>query len=368
MTVAFLDLRRRVSALRPSLDAAIASVLEESRFVFGSSVEAFEEAFADYCGARSAVGVASGTDAITIALVAAGVEPGDEVIVPANTCVPTVAGVEAAGAVPILADVELETATLAPDALEAVLTPRTRALVSVHLYGQCAAMDALVVFARRHHLLVVEDAAQAHGAAFDGRRAGSLGDVAAFSFYPTKNLGALGDAGAVVTSDAAIAERARLLRSYGQRDGGESLLHGRNSRLDTLQAAVLLAALPRLDAWNDRRRELAELYRQRLADAPLLLPSEGSCRRHVYHLFVARVDGRDGFRSRLADQGVETLVHYPQPIHRHPAYRVLDRRDGSLAASETLAGDVVSLPLYPELRDEEANLVVSAVERALPSL
>ncbi len=364
MTVPFLDLERRVAALRPELDEAIGAVLDGGRFVFGPSVEAFEDAFAEYCGVRFAVGVASGTDAITIALGAAGVGAGDDVIVPANTCVPTVVGVEAAGARPVLADVDPDTYTIAPDALEAALTPRTRALVSVHLYGQCADMDDLVAVARDRGLVVVEDAAQAHGAEYKGRRAGSLGDVAAFSFYPTKNLGALGDAGAVLTDDEEVAERARLLRNYGQRRSRESVLHGRNSRLDTLQAAVLLAALPRLDGWNERRRELAERYRRTLADVPLLLPCEGRGRRHVYHLFVVRAPARTAFRARLAEQGVETLVHYSKPIHAHPAYRGLDPGDGMLAASETVASEVVSLPLYPELRSEEVEALLAAVERA----
>lgn len=356
--VPFLDLSRQTEALRPELDAAVAAILDSARFVLGPPVEAFEREFAAYCGAAHAVGVASGTDAITIALQAVGILPGDEVVVPANTCVPTVAGIEAAGAVPVLADVDEDTFTLAPDSVAQALTPRTRAIVPVHLYGQCADMDGLHDLARAHGLKVVEDVAQAHGAAFGGRPAGSLGDAAAFSFYPTKNLGALGDGGAVVTGDADVAEQARRLRAYGERARYDSVRTGWNSRLDTLQAALLRVKLPHLERWNERRRQLAGLYAELLADTGLVLPQEAAGRRHVYHLYVVRSRDRDGLREQLAAAGVDVLVHYPLPVHRHEAYRHLARE---LPVSERLCAEVLSLPLYPELRDAEVEAVAAAL-------
>jgi dTDP-3-amino-3,4,6-trideoxy-alpha-D-glucose transaminase len=356
--VPFLDLRRQTDALRPELDSALADVLDEGRYVLGPPVEEFERAFADYCGASHAVGVASGTDAITIALQAVGVGPGDEVVVPANTTVPTVAGVEAAGAVPVLADVDPMTYTLDPGSVARALTNRTRALLPVHLYGQCADVPTLLDLARAHGLKLVEDAAQAHGAEIGGHRTGSLGDAAAFSFYPTKNLGALGDGGAVVTDDPAVAEEARRLRSYGERERYDSVRSGWNSRLDTLQAALLLVKLPRLEGWNERRRQLAARYDQLLAGTDLVLPIEAEGRRHAYHLYVVRARWRDDLAGRLAEQGVQTLVHYPRPIHRHAAYRRLARH---LPVSERLCDEVLSLPLYPEFRDDEVERVVEAL-------
>ena len=364
MRVRFLDLSRAVAEEREELDAALAAVLDSGQFVLGERVAAFEDAFAAFCGARHAVGVASGTDALTLALQAVGVGHGDEVVTAANTCVPTVAAIEAAGAVPVLVDVDGETCTLSPASVEAALTPRTRAVVPVHLYGQCADMAPILELARDRGLRVVEDAAQAHGAEYGGRRAGTLGHAAAFSFYPTKNLGALGDAGAVVTDDEEVAERARLLRSYGERERYESVVPGRNSRLDALQAAVLAARLPRLEAWAERRRELARRYGAALAGTGVAAPVEAAGRRHAYHLYVVRTPRRDELRAELAARGVETLVHYPRPVHRHPAYERLAGEPGALAASERLCEEVLSLPLYPQLTDDEAEHVAASVADA----
>lgn len=363
MKVAFLDVGRQVEGLRPELDDAIGGVLNAGRFVSGSPVDEFERAFARFCEADHAVGVASGTDAVTVALNAVGVGRGDEVITVANTCIPTITGIEQAGAVPVLVDAEPGSLTIDAAALETALTERTRAIVPVHLYGQCADMEPILSFARAHGLKVVEDAAQAHGAEYDGRRAGSLGDAAAFSFYPTKNLGALGDAGAVVTSDSHVAERARLLRNYGETKRYESILSGRNSRLDTMQAAVLLAKLRHLEDWNQRRREIAARYLEGLADHPLVLPREEHRCHHVYHLFVVQTPDRETFRRMLAADGVETLVHYPRAVHQHPGYAHVSRASGGLADSERLAREVVSLPLYPELREVEVRHVIDAARR-----
>jgi len=363
--VAFLDLGRQVESLRAELDRAIGGVLDAGRFVLGDPVEAFEREFAEYCGAQQAISVASGTDAIAIALGAVGVGPGDEVITVANTCVPTVSGIEQAGAVPVLVDAERASMTLDVAALEAALSDRTRAILPVHLYGQCADMAPILTFAREHGLKVVEDAAQAHGAEYDGRRAGSLADAAAFSFYPTKNLGALGDGGAVVTDDPEVAERARLLRTYGERRRYESVISGTNSRLDTIQAAILSTKLQRLESWNERRQEIAKVYLDSLADSPLALPRATQHRRHVYHLFVVQTENRDAFRTALESKGVETLVHYPRAVHQQPAYAHVAVGPGGLAESERLVQQIVSLPLYPELRDDEVAHVVESVRSML---
>ncbi len=280
---------------------------------------------------------------------------------------PTIAAIEAAGAVPVLADVDPETYTIDPARIEEALTERTRAIVPVHLYGQCADMPAIVELAARRDLKVVEDAAQAHGAADRGRRAGALGDAAAFSFYPTKNLGALGDGGAVVTSDPSVARQARLLRSYGESERYLSVRSGRNSRLDTMQAALLRAKLAQLERWTERRREIAAAYTESFAGLPIDLPVEADGRRHVYHLFVVATQDRDGFREALRDDGVETLVHYPRPVHGHPAYRQLAPSGRRLDESERLARQVVSLPLFPELTQREVETVIAAVRRACAS-
>jgi dTDP-4-amino-4,6-dideoxygalactose transaminase len=365
MKVPFLDLARESEELARDLEAAVGRVLARGAFVLGQAVEEFERAWAEYCGAGHAVGVASGTDAVTLALQAVGIGPGDEVITAANTCVPTVAGIEAAGAVAVLADVRSDTFTLDPAGLERALSERTRAIVPVHLYGQCAELEPMLAFARAHGLKVVEDAAQAHGAEYAGERAGALADAAAFSFYPTKNLGAAGDGGAVVTSSAEVAERARLLRVYGEDENRVSQLRGRNSRLDALQAAVLSVKLRRLDAWNERRRALAARYVGALTGCGLTLPLEVSQRRHVYHLFVVRSPRRDDLRHALAERGIGTMIHYPWAVHQHPAYASLAGPAGSLAASEQLAREVLSLPLYPQLTEAEVDAVSEAVLDAL---
>jgi dTDP-4-amino-4,6-dideoxygalactose transaminase len=362
--VPFNDLARQTARYREELQDVITRVLDAGRYVMGEELDGFERAFASYCGTRFAVGVASGTDAITIALQAAGVGPDDEVITAANTCVPTIVGIEEAEARPVLVDCEENTYTLDPVLIEEALTPRTRAIVPVHLYGQCADLDPILALAQRHGIAVIEDCAQAHGAEYGGRRAGSFGIAGAFSFYPTKNLGALGDGGAVITNNPDVAERARLLRNYGERGRFEHVLRGRNSRLDSLQAALLTAKLKYLDDWNGRRRELAGRYSSALDGSMVSVPLEAQRRRHAYHLYVIRVRQRDRFRKTLAGMGVETAIHYPTPVQRQPAYADLMPPDRSLATSERLAAEIVSLPLYPDLSDDEARRVASAVAAA----
>lgn len=357
MTVPFLDLRRLP---RDDAEAALARVIDRGQFILSDEIARFEGAFADYCGTRHAVGVASGTDAITIALLAAGIRPADEVITAPNTCVPTLVGIERAGARPVLADVDPTTYTLDPNEVERRLTPRTRAIVPVHLYGQPADMGSLLELARARNLLVIEDCAQAHGAEHAGHRAGSMGDAGAFSFYPTKNLGCLGDGGAITTNDEETASRARLLRNYGERERFNHVLRGLNSRLDEFQAAVLTERLPRLDAGNARRRDLAKTYASELSGSPISCPVEGAPNLHVYHLYVVQVGARDEMRALLSDRGIRTAVHYPVPVHRQPAYVDLDV-PGGFPIAESLCSHVLSLPLSPEHSDEEIAEAATAV-------
>jgi dTDP-4-amino-4,6-dideoxygalactose transaminase len=361
--VPFNALAPGVQAIRPELDAAIARVLDSGWFLLGPELSAFEQAFAQYHGpACQAVGVGSGTDALRIGLSALGVEPGDDVLVVANAGVPPVAAVVAAGARPVFCDVDPTTHTLDPAEIARRVTPRSRAVLVVHLFGQPAAMDAIVAEAGRFGLRVLEDCAQAHGARLGGRLVGTFGDAAAFSFYPTKNLGALGDAGAVLTADPGVAEQARLLRMYGWRQKYLSERHSTVSRLDELQAACLAVKLRHLDAWNATRRHLAGLYRAALAElAPrVALPPEGG----VFHLFVVRtasVADREALRTYLAEHGVGTDVHYPWPVHLQPPYAPFGLGPGSLPATEQLAQEVLSLPLYPELPGADLAYVADQV-------
>jgi dTDP-4-amino-4,6-dideoxygalactose transaminase len=358
-TIPFANLPREVEALRPELDAAIARVLDRGWFVLGEEGERFEREFAAWLGGSHAVGVASGTDAVELALRALGIGAGDEVITQANTCVPTVAAIERCGAQPVLCDVEPEGATMDPQSLEAAITPRTAAIVAVHLYGQCADMAAIGAIADRRGIALVEDCAQAIGAAFEGAAAGTIGTLGCFSFYPSKNLAALGDAGAVVTGDPQLADRLRQLRNYGQRERGVYATAGINSRMDELQAAVLAVKLPSLERRNARRREIAAIYSEALEGSGAA-PLKGFADRvHAFHQFVVGVGERDRFRELMSERGVATMIHYPVPVHLHEPYRRL-AADVSLEVSEGLAQRIVSLPVYPELDDGEVATVAAA--------
>jgi dTDP-3-amino-3,4,6-trideoxy-alpha-D-glucose transaminase len=362
----FNDLKPLHAGLADEIQAAVRRVFERGWYVLGPEVEAFEAAFARYHGVPHAVGVASGTDALELALRAADIGPGDEVVTVAHTAVATVCAVERAGATPVLVDVDPDTGTMDPRAARAALTPRTRALLPVHLYGHPADLDALHELAARHHLLLVEDCAQAHGARHDGRLAGTVGDLGTFSFYPTKNLGACGDGGAVLTRDARLAERLRRLRNYGQEVRYQHLMRGVNSRLDELQAAILAVKLAHLDGHNAERRRLAAVYAQHLRG--VRLPAEagrGADVYPVYHLYVVRHPERDRLRESLRRRGVGTLVHYPVPVHRQPAYADLGYGPGSLPVTERLAAEVLSLPLYVGLRPDEVRAVAAAVADCL---
>jgi len=357
-------------ACQQELETAIHRVLERGRYILDEEVQAFEAEFAAYLGAQQAIGVASGTDALHLALRACGVGNGDEVITVAHTAVATVAAIEHAGATPVLVDVDPQTFTLAPEALAGALTPRTRAIVPVHLYGQPADMTAILAFARAHKLLVIEDCAQAHGAAYRvgaaaaWQKVGTLGAAAAFSFYPTKNLGAFGDGGCVVTNDAVVAEQVRLLREYGWRERYVSSARGWNSRLDEIQAAVLRVKLRQLDRWNDARRALAALYDRTLAGKAIVTPVQLPDRHHVFHQYVVRLKERDRVRAMLTSAGIGTGIHYPLPVHRQPAYRALGEH-AQLFVTDSISAEILSLPMYPHLGVAAAERVAAELRRAV---
>jgi dTDP-4-amino-4,6-dideoxygalactose transaminase len=360
--VAFNDLRAYYRRDQDRIDQAVARVLARSWFILGPELEGFEHEFAAYHGGGHAVGVANGTDAIEIALRAAGIEPGDEVITVSHTAVPTVCGIERSGAVPVLVEIDPRTYTIDPEAAAAAVTARTRAIVAVHLYGHPADLSGLRRVAERHGLLLIEDCAQAHGARYEGRPVGTFGELAAFSFYPTKNVGAFGDAGAVMTRDPALAGRARRLRNYGQQARHHHIERGLNSRLDEIQAAILRVRLSRLDEDNQERRRLAALYCDRIPAGLVPARDPHHARiEHVYHLFVIRHPGRDRLRGALAARGIETAIHYPVPVHLQPAYAGLGYPRGSLPRTERAALEVLSLPLFVGLEDRQVELVTEAI-------
>ena len=355
--VPFADLTRATARSRKELDAAISRVLDRGWYVLGEETKAFEAEFAAWLGIDHAVGVASGTDAIELALRTLGVGPGDEVITQANTCIPTISGIERTGARPVLCDADPDSGAMDVASMRRALTPDTRAIVPVHLYGQCADMRSILEVANAHGSHVVEDCAQAHAARAGRSAAGTMGTLGAFSFYPTKNLGALGDAGAVVTNNGHLAEQSRMIRQYGQVSRYEHQRRGVNSRLDELQSAVLREKLVSLDAANRRRAEIAAVYDAALADRALRPLKRLPDTSHAFHLYVVRSPNRERVRAELAERGVETLIHYPIPVHGQPGYADLSPADQSLDGSELLAREVLSLPLFPEMTDAEVEHV-----------
>lgn len=361
MTVPFGDLRRQYQTIRGEIDAAVQRVLDRGWFVLGEEVEQFEQEFAAYLGARHVVGVGSGTEAIHLALVAAGVKPGDEVITAANTCVPTISAVSFAGATPVLVDAEPAGYNIDPAGIESRITSKTRAILPVHLYGQAADMDPILEIGRRRGIPVIEDAAQGHGATYRGKKLGTLGVAGCFSFYPSKNLGAYGDGGAVATDDDELAVSLRRLRNYGEERRYFHKKKGFNSRLDEVQAAILRVKLAYLDDWNDRRREIATLYDRQITADHVVRPAERLYGRHVYHLYVIRSERRDELQRRLADAGIMTLIHYPVPIHLQESYHDLGKVLGDYPVAESLGKEVLSLPMFPELADEEICYVARTV-------
>ena len=360
MQVPFVDLQAQHGALSGELTAAIEHILRTGHFILGEPVERFESDFARYIGAKHAIGVGSGLSAIELALAAHGIGSGDEVITAANTYIATVLAISAVGATPVLVDADPMTYLIDPAAAAAAVTSRTRAIVPVHLYGQPVDLDAIMALAGRHNLVIVEDAAQAHGARYRGRTIGSFGNTAAFSFYPSKNLGACGDGGMIVTDDGQIAEKIRLLRNYGQRQKYLHAVQGTNSRLDSLQAAFLGVKLPHLDGWNAARRRHAARYASLLANV-VGTPAASPDVEHVYHLYVIEIDRRDEVQKRLGAAGVQTGIHYPIPVHLQEAYESLGYRAGTFPVTEAAAGRILSLPMYPELTDAQVDYVAQVL-------
>lgn len=362
MDVPFIDLNIQYQMIQGEIDPAIAGVLSRSDFVLGQAVTDFETAFANYCEADYAVGVDSGFSALELILRAYEIGPGDEVITAANTFIATALSIATCGAKPVLIDITADHFNIDPALLEAAITPATRAIIPVHLYGQPADMDPILAIARQHGLRVIEDACQAHGARYKGRRVGSLGDAAAFSFYPSKNLGAFGDGGMVVTSDISLADRLRLLRNLGQQAKYHHQIKGYNHRLDTLQAAILSTKLLHLDEWNGARGRSAALYDRLLVGLPLFAPQTAAWAEHVFHLYVIRVPEREALQAHLKNAGIATGLHYPVPIHLQPAFQELGYRQGAFPVTEQFAGEILSLPMYPELRSEAVVYTVNAIK------
>ena len=362
--VPFNDLTLQYHSIQDEVQEAVDRVFRRGWFILGEELTAFEAEFAAYLGVPHAVGVGSGTEALHLALRALDIGAGDEVITAPNAGVPTVAAICAAGARPVFVDVQPESHNLDPELLEAAITPRTKAVLPVHLYGQAADMDGILNTARRHGLRVVEDACQGHGATYRGRKVGALGDAGCFSFYPTKNLGGYGDGGLVATRDPAVAERLRLLRNYGKEDGYLHRIRGFNSRLDEVQAAILRVKLRHLDAWNQRRRDKAALYGELLQGGNVAAPPQMPYGEHVYHLYVIRTPERERIQERLAAAGVGTMVHYPIATHLQEAYRDLGQGPGACQVSEAYAGQVLSLPMYAELSEESIRHICRTISGA----
>ena len=363
--IPLVDLRAQHRSIAAEVEPAVRAVMERADFVLGHDVEAFEAEYAAYCEVEHAVGLDSGLSALELGMRALGIGPGDEVITPANSFIASSSAISATGATPVWADVDPRTCNLDPDAVRALITPRTRAIMPVHLYGQPADVAAIAAIAREHGLKVIEDACQAHGARAAGRRVGSMGDFAAFSFYPAKNLGAYGDGGILTTRDPELADRVRMMRNYGQRRKYEHVTMAWNRRLDTVQAAVLRIKLRRLDEWNAARRRHAALYDSLLGDSELELPRTRPDVEHVYHLYVVHTDGRDQVLAALRAQGIGAALHYPVPIHLQEAYRDRGCGRGSFPVTERAAGRLLSLPMYPELTEEQVRRVANSVANAV---
>jgi len=359
--VPLVDLRAQYASIKPDIDAAVARVLGHANFILGKEVADFEQAFAKYIGANDAVGVASGTAALHLSLLACGVGPGDEVITAAHTFIATAEAISQTGARPVFVDIDPRTYTLDPNCVEAAITPQTRALIPVHLYGQSADMDSLLDIAQRKNLWLIEDAAQAHGAEYQGRRCGSLGHLGCFSFYPGKNLGAYGDAGAVTGNDALLLARVRKLRDHGRSRKYEHDEIGFGERLDALQASILSAKLPHLEDWIVARRAHAGSYDKLLAGYDLVTPYQRPGTRHVYHIYAIRTPRRNALLEHLKKMDIEPGVHYPVPLHRQPAYINQGYGQMHLPVTEQIAQEVLSLPLYPELTSSQLAYVVESI-------
>jgi dTDP-4-amino-4,6-dideoxygalactose transaminase len=363
MKVPFLDLKAHHDPLREQIDAAIAAVIDSSAFAGGPFVASFERDFAAYCGSNAAIGLGNGTDAIWLALLGLGVGPGDEVITVPSTFMATAEAISYCGARPVFVDIEDRTYTMNPELLERAITARTRAIIPVHLFGQVAEMDPILEVARRHGLPVVEDACQAHGATYKGRKAGTMGVAGCFSFYPGKNLGAFGEAGATITSDSQLESAMRTLRDHGQAKRYHHSMIGWNARMDGIQGAVLQIKLKHLDSANQRRRNHAQTYDRLLAGVEgVITPQLASDREHIYHIYAVRVKNRDKVLQAMGERGISCAIHYPIPVHLQEAYRSLGYSRGAFPVAERCADEFLSLPMFPELREEQVVAVVEALK------
>jgi dTDP-4-amino-4,6-dideoxygalactose transaminase len=364
MKIPFVDLSAIHKPLEQEFNAVFQRVVERSSFIMGPEIKQFEDAFATYLGADHCITVNNGTTALQLVLAALGIGAGDEVITVANTFIATAEAVSAVGAKPVFVDVDPVSFTMDPVLVENAITSRTKAILPVHLYGQCADLDPLIAISELHKLFLIEDACQAHGAEYKGRRAGTVGIAGCFSFYPGKNLGALGEGGAISTNDAQFAQKLRMLRDHGSLRKYEHSLPGFNFRLEGLQGGFLGVKLPHLDRWNTQRREIATLYNEKLRDANVTLPVEMPYGKHVYHLYIVQLENRDHVKQQLADKGIDTGLHYPVPLHLQEAYRDLGYNKGDFPVSERLSLQILSLPMYPGLSIEAAEHVVTSLVEA----
>lgn len=362
--IPLIDLKSEYFSLKKEIDQAIDKVFKSGWFILGPKVKEFEERFAQYLDVKYAVGVASGTEALSLSLLAAGVESGDGVVLPANAY-PTVFSVSTIGAIPQLVDINPESFNINPLKIEEAINEETKAIIPVHLYGQAADMGSILKIAKKYRLAVVEDCAQAHGATYKKKKLGTLGNFGCFSFYPTKNLGAYGDGGMVATNSKRLAGKIRMLRMYGEKRRYQSCLPGLNSRLDEIQAAILLTKLKHLDKWNSERQKTAAHYRNLLADSKVVLPQEQTFAEHVYHLFVIRVRRRNRLREFLGSQGISTAIHYPSPIHYQPAFKNLGYQKGDFPQTEKTCREILSLPCYPGIKKTDVNFVVRKIKEFL---
>jgi len=367
MNVPFLDLKSQYLSIKDEIQTALSEVMEKTAFAGGPFVAQFENEFAKFCGTKHAIAVGSGTEALWAALLAAGVGPGDEVITVPDTFIATAEAVSYCGGTPVFVDIEEATYNMDPAKLEAAITPRTKAVIPVHLFGQTADMDPIIEVAAKHRLLVIEDACQAHGAEYKGKRAGSIGDAGCFSFYPGKNLGAYGEAGAVVTNRDELADRIRMFRDHGQPKKYHHDMAGWNARMDGFQGAVLSVKLKYIDSWNESRRKNAAMYGELLnhGAAGVALPIQAGYAKHVYHIYAVRVKNRDTFMDALNKKGVASGIHYPIPLHLTGAYASLGYKEGDFPVAEKCAAEFVSLPMYPELKEEQIRYVAATIKETL---
>ncbi len=362
MTIPFVDLKAQYHSIKPEIDAAVVRVFESSQFVLGGEVATFEKEFAAYCGSDNAMGVNSGTSALHLAMLAAGVGPGDEVITVPFTFVATVAAICYTGAKPVLVDINPRSFTMDPEKLEAAITKKTKAIIPVHLYGQCADMDPILEIAKKHGLVVIEDAAQAHGAEYKGRKAGSIGDMGCFSFYPGKNLGAYGEGGMVTTSNPDYTRTIRMLRDWGAEKKYQHVLKGYNYRLEGVQGAILSVKLKYLEKWSNDRLAHAKLYNQLLAGSKVQTPEIMDYGKPVFHVYAVRTTAREDLMAYLTKEGIQHGIHYPFPVHLLPAHSDLGHKPGDFPESEKAANQVLSLPMFPELSDEQIHTVAAAIQ------